>query len=53
MELGEAIKKQLAKGKVKITNPKHVALIKIHARAIQIANEILSLLESGYADGAN
>ena len=29
------------------------ALIKIHARALQISNEILILLKSGYADGAN
>jgi hypothetical protein len=29
------------------------ALIQIHARAIQIANEILTLLRTGYADGAN
>jgi hypothetical protein len=53
MELGETVKNQLAKGKLKISNPKHVALIKIHARGIQIANEIFSLLKSGYADGAN
>jgi hypothetical protein len=53
MELGEKIKKQLSTGKVKISNPKHMALIKVHARAIQVANEIFSLLESGYADGAN
>ncbi len=29
------------------------ALIKIHARALQISNEIFILLKSGYADGAN
>ena len=29
------------------------ALLKIHARALQISNEILVLLKSGYADGAN
>lgn len=28
-------------------------LIYIHARSIQISNEIISLLKSGYADGAN
>ncbi|MFA5843062.1 MAG: DUF5677 domain-containing protein [Candidatus Gracilibacteria bacterium] len=28
-------------------------LIKIHARALQISNEIFVLLKSGYADGAN
>ena len=29
------------------------AIIKIHARALQISNEIFVLLKSGYADGAN
>jgi len=41
----------------KITNDKnrsiHEALIKIHARSLQISNEILVLLRTGYADGAN
>lgn len=32
---------------------KKSALLKIHARAVQISNEILILLKSGYADGAN
>lgn len=31
----------------------HGALIRIHARALQISNEILVLLKAGYADGAN
>lgn len=31
---------------------KHDALIQMHARALQISNEILVLLKSGYADGA-
>ncbi|MCL5770702.1 MAG: DUF5677 domain-containing protein [Actinobacteria bacterium] len=34
-------------------NFKQSALLKIHARALQISNEILVLLKSGYADGAN
>jgi len=29
------------------------AVVKIHARAVQIANEILVLLKAGYPDGAN
>ncbi|MCX6648679.1 MAG: DUF5677 domain-containing protein [Candidatus Bathyarchaeota archaeon] len=40
----------------KINDPnqsKHEALIKIHARSLQISNEILVLLKAGYADGAN
>jgi hypothetical protein len=52
MESGEEKKDKLSNGK-NITNPKQVALIKIHARAIQIAYEILSLVKSGYADGAH
>ena len=32
---------------------KYEALIKIHARALLISNEILVLLKSGFADGAN
>ncbi len=34
-------------------NHKKTALIKIHARGLQIANEILALIKGGYADGAN
>lgn len=43
-----------------LTNPacksypyKLEAIVKIHARAVQIANEILVLLKTGYPDGAN
>ena len=32
---------------------KWLALIKIHARSVHIANEILALLKGGYPDGAN
>ncbi len=31
---------------------KRIALIRIHARALQISNEIIALIKSGYADGA-
>lgn len=34
-------------------NFKREALLKIHARALHISNEILVLLKAGYADGAN
>jgi hypothetical protein len=52
----EAGKKQL--GKLQSlpdynTNLKYSALLKVHARAIQIANEILLLLKSGFTDGAS
>jgi hypothetical protein len=52
LESGESKKDKLSKGK-DITSPKQVALIKIHARAVQIAYEILSLVRSGFADGAH
>ncbi|MGP1679949.1 MAG: DUF5677 domain-containing protein [Burkholderiales bacterium] len=29
------------------------AMVRIHARAVQVAGEVLTLLESGYADGAH
>lgn len=51
LESGEDKKNKLSKGKT-ITNPKQVALIKIHARSVQIAYEILTLIRSGFADGA-
>lgn len=35
------------------SNSKYEALIQIHTRALQISNEILVLLKSGYPDGAN
>ncbi len=53
IEIGENQKNKLSDGKKKITNAKYVALIKIHARAVHIGNEIFSLLRCGYADGAN
>jgi hypothetical protein len=34
-------------------SPKKDAIIRIHARSLQIAGEVLVLLKSGYADGAN
>ncbi|KAF5075380.1 hypothetical protein DSECCO2_172180 [anaerobic digester metagenome] len=34
-------------------SPKNDAIIRIHARSLQIASEVLVLLKSGYADGAN
>jgi hypothetical protein len=52
LESGEDKKNKISKGKA-ITNPKHVVLVKIHARAIQIAYEILALIRSGFADGAH
>lgn len=53
LESGEKFKEKL-KNRSDITDhSKYEALIKIHARAIQISNEILVLLKSGFADGAN
>ena len=52
----EAIEKHrtnLIKKLGKSDNFKITALLNIHARAIQISKEIIVLLKSGYADGAN
>lgn len=51
-ESGESHASKLAKITDKTNSYKRTALIKIHARALQISNEILALLKSGYADGA-
>jgi hypothetical protein len=54
LESGEAYKERLSKNPDdKNASPKTTALINIHGRALQIANEILTLLKSGYADGAS
>lgn len=53
VDLGEKQKRRLGKDKEFITNVKHVALLKIHARSILIAREILVLLKAGYVDGAH
>lgn len=53
LECGEQKKNKLAKGTNATNDAKRAALIKIHARALQIAGEILTLLKAGYADGAN
>ncbi|MFQ5821698.1 MAG: DUF5677 domain-containing protein [Candidatus Heimdallarchaeota archaeon] len=53
LESGEKHKNKLSKTTNNTNNFKREALIKIHARALQISNEILVLLKSGYADGAN
>lgn len=53
IEFGEKQKSRLGKGKKIISNAKQVALLKIHARSILIAKEILVLLKEGYVDGAH
>lgn len=53
LECGMAKKAKLVKARDKSNKYKHDALIRIHARGIQISREILVLLNSGYADGAN
>ena len=52
-ESGEEHKNKLIETTDNSNNFKREALIKLHARALQISNEILVLLKSGYADGAN
>lgn len=53
LESGQEHKDKLSKKTDNSNNFKHEAIIKLHARALQISNEILTLLKSGYADGAN
>lgn len=53
LESGEAHKNKLSKTTYNTNNFKREALIKLHARALHISNEILVLLKSGYSDGAN
>ena len=53
LESVEGHVKKLAKTTNKTNGYRRDALIRIHARALQISNEILTLLKSGYADGAN
>ena len=50
---GERKAKALAESASFGASYKSSALVQIHARSIQIGNEILSLLRSGFADGAN
>lgn len=50
---GEKYIDKLKKTTNNTNNFKREALIKIHARALQISNEILVLLKSGFSDGAN
>jgi len=53
LESGERQKNKLSKMIGGKNDSKYSALIKIHARALQISNEILVLLKAGYPDGAN
>jgi hypothetical protein len=53
LKSGMAKKAKLVKAMNSSNKDKHDALIRIHARGIQISNEILVLLRAGYADGAN
>lgn len=53
LEAGESHTKRFENTTNSTDKFKREALIKIHARALQISNEILVLLKSGYADGAN
>ena len=52
-ESGEKQLEKLSKMTDNKDNFKTEALVKIHARALQISKEILVLLKAGYADGAN
>jgi hypothetical protein len=51
IEIGQGQRLKLKDKKI-IPEIKREVLFRIHARAVQVANEILTLLRSGYADGA-
>lgn len=53
LESGEEQRKKLSKMTNNKYKFKNEALIRIHARALQISKEVLVLLKAGYADGAN
>jgi hypothetical protein len=52
LDAGQQKKDKLCRGK-DIGNAKYLALIKIHARALIISNEVITLVKGGYADGAH
>ncbi len=52
-EIGEKCKDKFETTISNTRNYKRSALIMLHARALQISNEISTLLKAGYADGAN
>lgn len=52
LDAGQRKKDKLCGGK-NIDNAKYLALIMIHARALIISNEVITLLKGGYADGAH
>jgi len=51
-EIGELHKKKISKTLLSTNKAKFAALVSIHVRACRISNEILTLLEAGYPDGA-
>jgi len=51
-EVGQAQTKKFAKNPNQSNKFQREALVKIHARSIQISHEILNLLKGGFADGA-
>lgn len=52
-EAGDEFKNEFCKGESEVENYVFEALTRLHARACQIASEVLILLKSGYADGAH
>lgn len=51
-ELGEETYKEARRSRAKRNRHRTDVLIRLHARACQVAGEIITLMESGYADGA-
>lgn len=52
-ETGEGKRQHFAKNSDDTNRFRRSAIIRIHARTVQIAREILNLLKGGYADGAS
>jgi len=52
LEAGQAHKNKLDKAVEETNKYKFAALVQIHARALQVSNEILVLLKAGFAEGA-
>lgn len=51
-EMGESAEKRWRKSRAKKNRTLRMVLLRLHARACQIAAEIITLIENGFADGA-
>ena len=51
-EMGEGAEKKWRKSRAKKNRTLRMVLLRLHARACQVAAEIITLIENGFADGA-